>query len=158
MTIVPEHEWPKLDLANINGWRLSVAANQHLLGWLIIFPPREIETSIVHLTDAEFAIFKRIGLLAEELLIKTFNTEWFNYLQEGNGERKLHIHLHPRYSSPREFEGFTFTDQGWGRKVKFLNEDKLPPKEIVFKVADKLRDSLRTMDLKDSAMKVTIVN
>jgi len=41
--------------AKLNGWTLSVAANQHVLGWLILFPPREFEGSLVHLTDEELS-------------------------------------------------------------------------------------------------------
>ncbi len=144
--IFEESEWPKLDIAMLNDWRLSVASNQHVLGWLIIFPPLDEETSIVHLSDEQILEFKQIGLIAEELLKKTFNSEWFNYLQEGNGVRRLHIHLEPRYSSTREFAGRTFTDEGWGRKVKFLKED-LPSKEVVLEIVKVLRKNLLEMNI-----------
>lgn len=156
MAIVEENEWPKLDIAMFDDWRLSVASNQHVLGWLIIFPPLDEETSIVHLSDEDMIKFKRIGLIAEELLKKTFQSEWFNYLQEGNGVRRLHIHLEPRYSSNREFEGHTFTDEGWGRKVKFLKEDQLATKELVFKLVAKLREGLSEMNIKE--FKILISN
>jgi diadenosine tetraphosphate (Ap4A) HIT family hydrolase len=155
MAIVEQEEWPKLDIAMLNDWRLSVAANQHVLGWLIIFPPLEEETSIVHLSDQQMVEFKRIGLVAEELLKNTFQSEWFNYLQEGNGVRRLHIHLEPRYSSNREFEGHTFTDEGWGRKVKFLKEDQLAPKDLLFKIVVTLRENLAKMEIEDFKVEIS---
>ena len=155
MTIVEEAEWPKLDIATFNGWRLSVAANQHVLGWLIIFPPLDEEISIVHLTDEQIIQFKRVGLIAEELLRRTFRSEWFNYLQEGNGVRKLHIHLEPRYSTPREFGGFHFTDEGWGRKVKFLTAEQLAHKELVFQIVAELRKNLNEMQIEDFTVDIS---
>jgi diadenosine tetraphosphate (Ap4A) HIT family hydrolase len=99
--------------------------------------------------------FKRIGLVAEELLKNTFQSEWFNYLQEGNGVRRLHIHLEPRYSSNREFEGHTFTDEGWGRKVKFLKEDQLAPKDLLFKIVVTLRENLAKMEIEDFKVEIS---
>jgi len=149
MTIVPEPEWPRLDLFTYNGIRVSLAANQHLLGWLIIFPASEVENSLVHLPENELLDFKKVGLLCEKLLSETFNAEWFNYLQEGNGVKRIHIHLHPRYSFSTDFAGFKFTDEGFGRKVKFLQPNDLPPKDVVFNVVSHLRDKLKTMDIGD---------
>jgi len=147
MTMFTEDEWPKLDLFTYNGWRVSLAANQHLLGWLIIFPPSEIEASIVHLKESELLDFKQVGLFCENLLKQTFNTEWFNYLQEGNGVKRIHIHLHPRYSSDRSFVGFNFKDLGWGRKVKFLSTEELPNKETVLELVKLLRQALKNNKL-----------
>ncbi|MFS8131300.1 MAG: hypothetical protein ACMG57_04975 [Candidatus Dojkabacteria bacterium] len=154
MSIVEKEEWEKLWIAKINGWTLSVAANQHVLGWLIIFPPREIEESLVHLTDEELSTFKKIGLLAEDLLKECFQAEWFNYCQQGNNVKRIHIHLQPRYSSERVFEGHTFTDAGWGRTIRFIQDPDLAQKEIVFKLVDKFKQSLRSKQFTDLQVEI----
>lgn len=156
MAIVEESEWTKLHIAKINGWTLSVAGNQHVLGWLMLFPPTKFENSIVHLSDQELLDFKRIGQIAEELLKECFNAEWFNYCQQGNNVRRIHIHLQPRYSTEREFEGHKFIDHGWGRTIRFLNDEDLPSKEIVFKMVELLRNKLKEKSLND--LKVEILN
>jgi len=66
----------------------------------------------------------------------------------------MHIHIHPRYSSSREFKNYTFNDEGWGRKVKSLSEEKLASKELVFKITNKLRDNLKEMNISDLDIKV----
>lgn len=103
MSKIDKSEWSKLHIAKINGWTLSVCGDQHVLGWLIIFPPRKVEGSITKLTDTELLEFKRIGTIAENLLQTAFNAEWFNYVQAGNVVKNIHIHLQPRYSFERKF-------------------------------------------------------
>src|SRR5260221_1955767 len=142
MAIVEEKDWGKLHIAKFDDWTISLASNQHVLGWLLLFPPKKIEDSIVHLSDKELLDFKRIGLICEELLKEEFKAEWFNYCQQGNGVRRIHIHLQPRYSSERVFDGHTFTDAGWGRTIRFLKDEELAPKEMVFEIVRALRIAL----------------
>lgn len=156
MAIIEPSEWSKLHIAKFNDWTLGVGGNQHVLGWLIIFPPDSMENSIVHLSDKEMLEFKKIGLIAEDLLKELFQADWFNYCQQGNNVKRIHIHLQPRYSSERIFEGFKFTDAGWGRTIRFLKDDELAPKEIVFKIVQALREALCKKDIKD--FKVEILN
>ena len=152
--IFEEKDWSKLWVAKFNEWTLSVASNQHVLGWLILFPPRKFEGSIVHLTDEELSEFRKIGLIAEEILKECFNAEWFNYCQQGNGEQRIHIHLQPRYSSERHFEGHTFTDAGWGRTIRFINDEDLAQQEIVLKLVETLKEALRHKTITDLQVKI----
>ncbi len=158
MSVITESEWTKLHVAKLNEWTLSVGGNQHVLGWLIIFPPRKFEGSIVHLSDSELLEFKKIGLIAEELLKDCFKPDWFNYCQQGNNVKRIHIHLQPRYLSKRNFEGHTFTDEGFVKKgtIRFLNDEDLAPKEVVFKIVQILRDALAKKMITD--FKVEILN
>jgi len=149
MAIIEKEEWNKLHIAKFNDWTLSVGGNQHVLGWLILFPPSNFENSIVHLPNIEILEFKKIGLIAEDLLKECFNAEWFNYCQQGNNEKRVHIHLQPRYSFERVFENHTFTDEGFGRTIKFLKDEQLASKKIVFKIVQKLRDTLKTKNIKE---------
>lgn len=147
---VTKEEWNKLWVAKVDDWTIGVTGDQHLLGQLILFPPEKVHGSIVHMSNTELLKFKQIGLLAEELLKDTFQSEWFNYNQAGNVIRDLHIHLQPRYSSPKDFAGYTFTDEGWGHPMKFRALEDLPDKSVVFKIVGILRDQIKTIktDLK----------
>lgn len=156
MAIFKEEEWPTLHIASFDDWILSVAANQHVLGWMIIFPPRKFEGSIAHLKDKELLEFKKIGLIAEDLAKEVFGAEWFNYLQQGNTVKRIHIHFQPRYSSERTFANHTFTDAGWGGLIKRLKDEELAPKEVVLQIVQALRDALIKKDIKD--FKVEILN
>jgi diadenosine tetraphosphate (Ap4A) HIT family hydrolase len=154
MALVDKEEWAKLHIAKFNNWTLSVCSDQHLLGWLIIFPPRKIQGSLVKLTDEELSEFKKVGQIAENLLTKAFNAEWFNYIQAGNVEKNLHIHLQPRYSSERIFENHTFTDEGWGHPVEYLPYEKLASKDVVFKMVTKLKDLLRVGNFENITVEI----
>lgn len=156
MAIVEKEEWSKLQIAKFDDWVLSVGGNQHVLGWLIIFPPRSFEGSMVHLTDQELLEFRKIGQIAEDLLKECFNPDWFNYVQQGNNVKRIHIHLQPRYLSERVFEGHTFTDEGFIGKgtIRFLNDENLAQKDIVFKIVKKLRETLSKKDISDFNVKI----
>lgn len=154
MSAINKDEWGKLHIAKFNDWTLSVCGDQHVLGWLIIFPPRKIEGAITKLTDDELLDFKKIGIIAEDLLKEAFNAEWFNYSQAGNVVKNLHIHLQPRYSSERNFEGYKFTDEGWGHPVKYLASEKLAPKEAVFAIVKYLRELLKNKIFEDFTVEV----
>lgn len=156
MAIVERDEWNRLHVAKINGWTIGVSGSQHVLGWLIIFPPEKIEGSLADLSDEEILAFKKVARIGEDLLTKLFHPDWFNYVQTGNVVKDLHIHLQPRYSSPREFEGHSFNDIGWGKTVRNLRYEYLPRKDIVFKIVDDLKTALKEMGLKD--LKVEILN
>jgi|SRR5690606_109434 len=156
MAQIEKNEWEKLHIAKFNDWTLSVCGDQHVLGWLIIFPPRKVEGAITRLTDEELLDFKKIGIIAEELLKEAFNAEWFNYSQAGNVVKNLHIHLQPRYSSERNFEGYKFTDEGWGHPVKYLASKELASKEIVFAITNHLRNLLKSKSIAD--FNVEIIN
>lgn len=154
MAIVERDEWHKLHIAKVNGWTLGVSGSQHVLGWMIIFPPEKIEGSLADLSDEEIVEFKKVARVGEDLLTKVFSPDWFNYVQTGNVVKDLHIHLQPRYSSQREFEGHMFNDIGWGRTVRHLRYEYLPPKEVVFKIVEALRNALKELDLKNLKIEI----
>lgn len=154
MAIIPKEEWSKLHIAKLSGWTLSVCGDQHVLGWLIIFPPRKVEGALTQLTDQELLEFKKIGIIAEDLLKEAFNAEWFNYSQAGNVVKNLHIHLQPRYSSERNFEGYKFTDEGWGHPVEYLASEELASKELVFSITKHLRSILKTQTIPEFTVEI----
>ena len=139
MAVVDREEWDKLQVITLNGWNVSVSGSQHVLGWLILQPPEKVEGSIVHLSDKELLNFKKVGALCEVVLNELFSPDLFNYSVTGNVIKDLHVHLQPRYSSPREFANYRFIDENWGRAVRFLPYERLPQKEIVFDLVDTLK-------------------
>ncbi len=153
MAVVERDEWNKLQVIKLDGWTISVSGSQHVLGWLILQPPKKVEGSIVNLPDEELLNFKKIGLLSEEVLNELFNPDLFNYSVTGNVIKDLHIHLQPRYSSPREFSGYRFVDENWGRAVRFLPYERLPQKEVVFDLVDTLKQSFNKKDLSEFKVK-----
>jgi len=155
MAIVEREEWPKLQVAKINGWTIGVSGSQHVLGWLIISPPDPVEGSLTDLSDEQLLEFKKVAKVSEELLNTLFSPDLFNYNQTGNVVRNFHIHLLPRYSSPREFGGHRFSDDSFGHQVRYLRYEYLAPKEVVFDLVKSLREALKKMDLKDVEIEIS---
>lgn len=143
---VEKDDWSKLWIAKINGWTISATGDQHVLGSLILFPPRKFEGSLADLTDMELIEFKNVAKLCEQILKTTFESEWFNYSQAGNVVKSLHIHLMPRYSDDKDFQGYTFTDKGWGRLMEYRKPEELPDKDIVFAIVAELKRAFEGLE------------
>lgn len=149
MSIIEKTEWSKLHIAKYKDWTISLCGDQHIIGWLSIFPPTPIENSIAHLSDKEILEFKEIGLLCEDILKKAFKANWFNYSQAGNVTKRIHIHIIPRYKNPVKFNNMSFKDEGWGGSIKYLPYEDLPKKETVFEIVNYLKSLLKQLKLKN---------
>ncbi len=154
MLIFQKDDWNKLHIAKINGWTLTLMGDQNLLGWVMLFPSRKLKGPITLLTNDELIEFKKVALLTEELLNDLFQPDWFNYSQLGNHDGTLHIHLVPRYKSNRVFDGFTFTDENWGNRIKYLPIEKLARKETVLKIVQAFKDKLKERNIQDLKIEI----
>ena len=72
---------------------------------------------------------------------RAFNADWFNYAFLGNETPHLHGHFVPRYSSDREFNGLTFTDELWGHKYQ-TDKSFNTTQELLEAVRIKLKEEL----------------
>jgi diadenosine tetraphosphate (Ap4A) HIT family hydrolase len=142
--ISPE-EWGKLQIGESKLWKFGLLGVQHTLGCIVLGPKEKRDGSISDLSDEELIDLRDSMKKLEELMVKLFSVSRFNYSQMGNVLNTIHIHMTPRYDSPREFEGEMFTDPGYGHPVWFKKYEDLPEKETVFKLADFLRDEYKKM-------------
>jgi len=65
----------------------------------------------------------------EQLLIKTFGAEKFNYFALMMKDPQVHFHLIPRYSKPVEFQGRVYKDVDWPEKSSLINQ-QVPDQEL----------------------------
>jgi diadenosine tetraphosphate (Ap4A) HIT family hydrolase len=70
---------------------------------------RHLET-VPDLTPAEWADLHTQLRQATALLTAAFAPDHFNYAFLQNQDRHIHLHIIPRYASPRNFSGLIFTD------------------------------------------------
>jgi diadenosine tetraphosphate (Ap4A) HIT family hydrolase len=90
-------------------WRLVLNTNQRFLGacfWAL----RRHEEAVVALTPDEWAELHANIQQATEALVVRFQPDHFNYAFLQNQDRHVHMHIYPRYASPRTFEGMAFDD------------------------------------------------
>lgn len=122
-------------------WHVAVHPNQGYLGRCVVWCKRSDALDLADATLEEqkelFSILKELREAAK----KAFQPDLFNYAFLGNIERHLHGHFIPRYASPREFEGRTFTDERWGQNWQ-PDESFEVSQELWEAVRSKLKEEL----------------
>jgi len=113
------------DIGSFQHWSVAVATEQNYLGKCIVALRRH-EEDFLALTEDERNEMWDAARGVRDALARCFAPDHFNYQVLGNSVRHVHMHLTPRYTSPREFGGVTFTDAHWGT-WPFPVEQELPP-------------------------------
>jgi len=140
--------YAQFDIKRYAHWTLRVNENQAYLGRAIIWLKREGDMQrLSSLTEEERKeLWDKVLPEYEAALQELFKPDHMNYTWLGNlfHEHKGHGHMHliPRYVSPREFEGMVFTDENWGHHYK-IGEKKDVPLEVVFAMRDAFRKHIR---------------
>jgi diadenosine tetraphosphate (Ap4A) HIT family hydrolase len=119
-------------------WRIAVNRNQNLLGKLFVALRRH-EESVTELTSAEWSELREELRWAINRLSWAFRPDHFNCAFLQNQDRHVHLHVIPRYASPRNCAGREFRDPDWpghyGPGVEYI-----APPEVIAAVADALGD------------------
>lgn len=100
-------------LARLDRWRIFLNPNQDYLGRSLIALNRHEEDLLTLTADEREELWAAVRHLREAMQA-LFQPDHFNYQVLGNSLRHVHMHVTPRYSSPREFAGQTFADEHWG--------------------------------------------
>ncbi|MEK7144411.1 MAG: HIT family protein [Patescibacteria group bacterium] len=136
------NDYSKFLVKEYTHWLVNVHENQGYLGRCIVWCKREDALDLADATEAEQKELITIIGEVREATKRAFQADWFNYAFLGNGTRHLHGHFIPRYSTAREFEGVTFTDEMWGHNYRTDHAFVTPP-EVLDAVKDKLKAELQ---------------
>ncbi len=112
-------------------WRLALNENQATLGRVYCALKRH-ETDVTALAPEEVLSLWRLAGQARRALESLFAPNHFNYLFHMNLTPHVHMHIYPRYGSPRLFAGQVFADTRFG--------DHYDPQEI--NILDAATDAL----------------
>lgn len=93
-------------------WKVVVNRNQNLLGKCFLSLKRHSE-NVTKLRSDEWHELHVLLTRTTEALRHAFKPDHFNYVFLQNQDRHVHLHVIPRYTSPREFAGLEFRDAGW---------------------------------------------
>lgn len=107
-------DFSQYTIKDYSHWSVQIHLDQSYLGRCVIWCRRADAGDLADTTPDEQSELFEILKDVRTALSTVFQAEWFNYSFLGNETRHLHGHLLPRYSSPREFAGVTFTDERWG--------------------------------------------
>ena len=122
-------------VANGEHWLVAVNLNQDRLGKCQLVLRRHDE-DVLNLTEVEtrdlWALLRRM----KAALVACFRPDHFNYMFLMNQDAHVHLHVVPRYSSPREWRGEQFVDPHFGGL--FGTEQRQLPREAL----EDLRDAI----------------
>jgi diadenosine tetraphosphate (Ap4A) HIT family hydrolase len=122
-------------------WAVYVHTNQGYLGRCVVWCKRDDAIDLADVTEVEQKELILILGQLREAVKSVFLADWFNYAFLGNETRHLHGHFVPRYASPRDLDGVTFTDERWGHNYKTDHAFVTPP-DILDAVKLKLKEAL----------------
>ena len=94
-------------------WTLAVNRNQNLLGKTLLVLNREC-SDVLDLTPIEWQRLHDEMTRVTSALAELFQPDQFNYSFLMNADAQVHLHVLPRYASPREWNGVTFVDSHFG--------------------------------------------
>jgi|SRR3989344_1901040 len=132
-------DYSKYIIKEYKFWSLQVNEDQSYLGRCVIWCKRENADDLAEITPGEqeelFKIIKNIKMV----LHVAFEPDLINYTFLGNKTPHVHCHVIPRYKTPRELMGITFTDEKWGS-----NPYKGEYKSLIFsEVSEEVKQKLR---------------
>jgi len=122
-------------------WQLVLNRNQNLLGKCFLVTRRHIET--VPALDLEEWYDLRIQISrTTNMLLDIFQPDHFNYAFLQNQDRHVHLHVIPRYSSPRTFRSLVFADPNYPGHYSVPAAIRTLPDNVVQELADTFRQSM----------------
>lgn len=135
-------DFEQLKMKQFGNWSVYLHQSQCYLGRLYLAALREDDVDLFDMTLEEREEFFDIGKKVKKALTELFNPDRLNYLNLQNEWRHLHIHVIPRYSTPRSFDSITFTDERWGKNYAPYNKDFKVPETTLFKLRDEMSKKL----------------
>ena len=94
-------------------WTIAVNRNQNLLGKTLLVLDRPCE-SVTELADDEWLDLHRQLRRVCRALDELFQPDLYNHAFLMNQDRHVHLHVVPRYRTPRDWDGESFRDEHWG--------------------------------------------
>jgi diadenosine tetraphosphate (Ap4A) HIT family hydrolase len=127
-------------------WSVFLHSNQNYLGRVYLWANREDAIDFMEMVesgrDEEREELFQVGNKVKCSLVRLFNPDLFNYGAFGNETRHLHVHIIPRYESPRTFDGIQFDDNAWEKNYSPYDRSIIVPEETIIKIRDLIRDDL----------------
>jgi diadenosine tetraphosphate (Ap4A) HIT family hydrolase len=120
-------------------WTVAVNLNQDLLGKTMLVLDRPA-TAVVDLSPGEWAQLHAELRELVPALERLFSPDQINLAFLMNQVAQVHLHVVPRYRSPRSWAGLDFTDPHWGSV--FGPEQRPLPRELLARLAAEIRAEL----------------
>lgn len=123
-------------------WTVQLFMNQYYLGRSLIKLNRHIEDFFELRQEERNELFEKVVPELKNALDDLFSPDMYNYCSLGNDCQHLHLHVIPRYSDPRSFEGQEFRDENWNSHYKPYPKDFEAGEDVFEALKSSLTDRL----------------
>lgn len=130
-----QEAYSHLHLADGTFWKIGLHPSQVYLGRSVVLLRRHVE-DFFDISEPERTELTEIGISYREALRRLFLPDQLNYAVLGNIVPHVHMHVIPRYATPRDFSGVIFNDANWGKNYA--------PYDTKFTVPDNVMQGIRT--------------
>jgi diadenosine tetraphosphate (Ap4A) HIT family hydrolase len=120
-------------------WIVALRPQQVTLGALVLLPRRPIP-DFDQVTPTEASTLFEVVAKCQGLLRHTFDADKFNLIAAMMKDNFVHFHLIPRYATPQQFGGSTWTDSDWPTLITFRKDAQA--EEARASVLESLRSNL----------------
>ena len=120
-------------------WTLAVNRNQDLLGKTMVVLRRPC-TAVVDLDAEEWRSLHAELRRLVPALTEVFSPDQLNFAFLMNLDAQVHLHVIPRYASPRTWGGLQFEDPHWGSA--FGHEQRLLEPGLLRALSDAVKQAL----------------
>jgi diadenosine tetraphosphate (Ap4A) HIT family hydrolase len=121
-------------------WTLAVNRNQDLLGKTILALRRRC-TAVIQLESGEWSSLHQELQRLVPALERLFEPDQFNFAFLMNVDAQVHLHVIPRYASPRRWHDQEFSDVHWGSA--FGHEQRVVDPAVLQSLAIEIRTQLQ---------------
>ena len=121
-------------------WELLVRNRNTTLGNCVAITKRHME-NFSDITPDEIKEFAQVVKDIEKALKDSFKYDKMNYQMLMMMENHTHFHITPRYSSPRNFAGIKWVDEGWP-KLPSPQKAEVSP-ETLQKVKEEIKKHIK---------------
>lgn len=136
------NEYEKYRIKEYNYWVVYLHQNQCYLGRVYVWAKRENAIDLMQMSREEREELFDIGQAVNKALAELFYPDLMNYAALGNTATHLHLHIIPRYASPRIFDNMEFVDERWGKNYAPYDHDFSIPEPILIKIRDAIKEKL----------------
>ncbi len=125
-------------LRDFQFWQARFNTRQDYPGKVLLVLRRHVE-DVLGLTQDERDELWQAAALLRDSVHRMLQPDWWNYMFLGNLDRHVHLHMIPRYATPRVMQGWEFVDRHWG--ALHVRQES-PPVEVYTWLLIRLKEEL----------------
>lgn len=135
-------DFEKFKIKDYKYWTLYLHHKPTTLGRVYLWCKRKNAVDFIQMKTEEKKEFFSAANQVKKALKKLLKPDLFNYVSAGNITQHLHVHIVPRYSTPRKFAQITFKDKDWGKSIRDGQSNLIIPGDTLMRLKEEIKSNL----------------